>query len=90
MLFVLVRSGWASGSLTATLLMHPFLTSLRRSFAASQDGVHFLDCSDRFLTADGTAIDAELMPDGLHPSKKGQERGLAQCMQPLVQQLMQG
>lgn len=61
-----------------------------RSFAASQDGVHFLDCSDRFLTADGTAIDAELMPDGLHPSKKGQERGLAQCMQPLVQQLMQG
>ncbi len=68
---------------------HPS-TAPRRSFANGQAGVHYLDCGPRFLTADGSAIDADLMPDALHPSKKGQEQGLAQCIQPLVQQLMQG
>lgn len=52
--------------------------------------MRFLDCGPRFLTAGGTQIDAALMPDALHPGKAGHERGLAQCIKPVVDELMQG
>ena len=62
----------------------------RRAVAANQTGVHYVDCSTRFLNAGHTAIDAALMPDALHPSAAGMERGIAQCIKPLVDALMKG
>ncbi|PRW60678.1 mago nashi-like protein [Chlorella sorokiniana] len=61
-----------------------------RAFAATLSNVHYVGCGGRFLNANRTAIDAALMPDALHPSAAGMERGLAQCIQPLVRQLMRG
>ena len=74
----------------STLNPFPPPPPFRRSFAEGQSGVRFLDCGPRFLTAGGTQIDAALMPDALHPGKAGHERGLAQCIKPVVDELMQG
>jgi len=52
--------------------------------------VHYVGCGYRFLNANRTAIDPALMPDALHPSAAGMERGIAQCIKPLVDQLMRG
>lgn len=59
-----------------------------RAFAAAQKHVHYVDCGPRFLNANRTAIDAALLPDALHPSAAGMERGVAQCIKPLVDRLM--
>ena len=59
------------------------------AYAATQSRVQFLDCSQRFLNSNRTAIDATLLPDSLHPSAAGMERGIAQCIKPLVDLLMQ-
>lgn len=48
---------------------------------------HYLDCGARFIAANRTAIDAALMPDATHPSATGYEL-LADCLDPLVTQLM--
>ena len=68
----------------------PALHCLRRSFAATQSNMHYTACGWRFLNAKRTAIDAALMPDALHPSAAGMERGIAQCIKPLVDALMKG
>jgi hypothetical protein len=63
--------------------------ALNRSSYTKLDGkLHFLDCGERFLTEDGFAVDASLMPDALHPNAAGYEL-LAECLDPLVTQLMQ-
>lgn len=64
--------------------------SIRRAFAAKQPNMHFTACGWRFLNANRTAIEAALMPDALHPSAAGMERGIAQCIKPLVDALMKG
>ena len=50
--------------------------------------MHYTACGWRFLNAESTAVDATLMPDALHPSAAGMERGIAQCIKPLVDTLM--
>ena len=52
--------------------------------------MHYLGCGWRLLNANRTAIEAALMPDALHPGAAGMERGIAQCIKPLVDGLMKG
>ncbi|KAI7837173.1 hypothetical protein COHA_008966 [Chlorella ohadii] len=67
----------------------PVVNTRLRAYAAGQPRVQYLDCGARFLVPNGTAIDPALMPDALHPSAAGMERGIAQCIKPLVDLLMQ-
>jgi lysophospholipase L1-like esterase len=67
-----------------------FLTNLRAGelVARLADGqmVHFLDVNHVFLRLDGS-IDAEMMPDLLHPSPRG-ARAWARAMEPKLCELM--
>lgn len=59
-----------------------------RSYAALDGRLHFVDCGDRFVTAGGGTVRADLMQDALHPNAAGMEL-LAECLDPLVTKLMQ-
>ncbi len=48
--------------------------------------IHYLDINSHFLTADGT-LTKEIMPDFLHPNKKGYEIW-AKAMEPKIAELM--
>ncbi len=49
--------------------------------------VSYVDCGKAFLTADGSGLDRELMPDGLHPRGKGAEK-LAGCLHDAIASIL--
>ncbi|KAA8493241.1 Platelet-activating factor acetylhydrolase IB subunit gamma [Porphyridium purpureum] len=60
--------------------MRALLHSAHRRQVAGFERVSWVDCKDVFLAKDGTGIDAELMPDLLHPSVSGNKRWMEQCL----------
>ncbi len=55
---------------------------------AAQQGLLYVDCSPRFLLADGSGlINRTLMPDGMHPTGAGGQL-LAECFLGALQQAL--
>lgn len=62
----------------------------RRDWARGQSRVHYIDCSSVFLSANDRSINADLMPDALHPGggAGGGMAQLAHCIGPLIAGLL--
>ena len=76
-----------SASLRMTTHASPLVVTVCRKLAGSDRAVHFLDCGSHFLTPGGSAIDAGLMPDAVHPNAAGYEL-LAQCLHGTLSKLL--
>lgn len=57
-----------------------------KGYADEKKGIYYLDISDKFLDEDGT-LPTAIMPDRLHPNKKGYEIW-AESMEPTLKKLM--
>ena len=56
-----------------------FVNAALEQYAAAQRQVSYLDCSQLFLTANGTLIRRDAMPDAQHPNAHGLSM-LAACL----------